>query len=72
MNDQLQEFARSELKAGLAKCTDGNRRMFNRMYSHEDLDADVNNVVDRMPADKLESAMDQVRRTLIKNGVLDK
>ena len=70
MNEQLQRFARDTIKAGLAKLTDGNRGLFKRMYSHKNLDADINDVVEAMDEEKLDTAMQQVARTLEKNNAL--
>ena len=64
MNEQIQGFARNELKAGLSKLPESNQLIFKRMYSHKNLDADINDVVDSMPADKLDWAMQQVQRSL--------
>lgn len=66
MNDQLQQFARSQLKEGLAKLPDNCHLFFKRMYSHDNLDADINDVVDTMQAASLDNAMQQVQRTLDK------
>lgn len=71
MNQQLQDFARSQIKEGLAQCTDGQQLMFNRMYSHLDLDRDINAVVDDMPEDNLNLAMEQVRRSVEANESTD-
>jgi hypothetical protein len=64
MNDKIQQFARQELKDGLAQCTDAQQFMFKRMYSHGNLDLDIDQVVDNMPEEKLDWAMQQVQRTL--------
>jgi hypothetical protein len=64
MNEQLQTFARDTIKEGLALLSDSHRLMFKKMYSHEDLDADINHVVDTMPEDKLDWAMQQVMRSI--------
>lgn len=64
MNDELQEFARDKLKEGLAKLPKDNQLIFKRMYSHKDLDRDINVVVDLMPEDTLDWAMQQVSRSL--------
>jgi len=64
MNYQMQEFARNTLKEGLAQLTSVQRHLFKQMYSHNNLDADINTVVDNMPEDKLDWAMQQVQRTL--------
>jgi hypothetical protein len=36
------------------------------MYSHENLDADINDVIDMIPEDKLDWAMQQVENSLKK------
>jgi len=72
MNNQLQKFARDQLKAGLAKLPESNQHFFKRMYSHENLDATICDVVDAMTEEKLDWAMQQVQRSLdkeIKAGV---
>lgn len=68
MNDQLQNFGRTQLKEGLAKLGEKHRLFFKRMYSHDDLEADINDVVDSMPEDKLDWAMQQVERSLQKES----
>jgi len=66
MNEQLQQFARQELKNGLSQLPEAWQMTFKRMYSHKDLEANISDVVDRMPADKLDLAMQQVQRSLEK------
>ncbi len=66
MNDQLQEFAKTQLKDGLAKLPENSRMLFKRMYSHDDLSAYIDDIVDVMPEDKLDWAMQQVQRSLDK------
>lgn len=66
MNNQLQEFARQNLKDGLSRLPESWQTMFKRMYSHENLDADINDVVDSVPEDKLDWAMQQVQGSLDK------
>ena len=66
MNQQIQDFARQELKTGLAKLPESNQLLFKRMYSHANLDASIDDAVDNMPEDKLDWAMQQVERTLEK------
>lgn len=61
MNDQLQKFARGNLKDGLAILPAIHQMLFKRMYSHEGLEVDINDVVDRMYPDKLDLAMQQVQ-----------
>jgi hypothetical protein len=72
MNQQLRDFARSTLKAGLAQLPAMNLRVFALMYgrkngkrSVDDAAAmSINDVVDEIPEDKLDWAMQQVERTL--------
>jgi hypothetical protein len=66
VNEQLQAFARAQLKDGLAQCPPDWQLIFRRMYSHKDLDAPIDQVVDSMPAEKLDWAMQQVERSLVK------
>ncbi|KKM03794.1 hypothetical protein LCGC14_1770800, partial [marine sediment metagenome] len=40
---------------------------FNKMYSHKELDKDVDAVVDDMSMDKLDWAMQQVKRSVDKH-----
>jgi len=70
MNNQLQDFARQQLKDGLAQCTEAQQMLFKRMYSHKNLEASINDVVDAMPEDKLDWAMQQVERSLTKNSAV--
>lgn len=64
MNDELQTFARTTIKEGLALLPESHRLLFKGMYSHEGLDADINHVVDTMPEDKLDWAMQQITRSI--------
>lgn len=69
MNETLQKYARDYLKKGLEVLPEGNVQMFKRMYSHKNLGLDINTVVDRMPEDKLDWAMEQVRLSIEKREV---
>lgn len=66
MNDTLENFARNELKKGLAHCTEAEQLLFKRMYANGNLEMEINGLVDTMPEDKLDWAMQQVERTLAK------
>ncbi len=68
MNNQLQNYARTELKSSLKLCNEKEQHMFKRMYSHKNLKLPINEVVDRMPEEKLDWAMQQVERTLSKKS----
>lgn len=65
LNKSLSEYARSSLKDGLKKCTEGQIAKFKRMYS-KDPGQSIDQVVDNMPEEKLDWAMQQVERTLSK------
>jgi len=66
MNNQTQAFARKTIKDGLAQLPDNWQTMFKKMYSSENLDADINDVVNLVPENKLDWAMQQVERSLKK------
>lgn len=72
MNDQLREFARQTLKNGLARCTEEQQVIFKLMYYRTPdviariKAADVGDVVDGIPDEKLDWAMQQVQVTLDK------
>lgn len=55
---------RQEIKAGLAVLFERHHMLFKRMYSPDDLDADINDVVDFMPRDKLAWALMQVNNSI--------
>jgi hypothetical protein len=52
---------RNEIKRILSKLEDSNRLIFKRMYSHKNLDKDINIVVDDMPAKQLDWALQQCK-----------
>ncbi len=68
MNEQLQELARMTLKNELARCSNDEQLIFKKMYAHKNLEVDIDTAVDEMSETKLETAMDQVRRTLAKKS----
>ena len=74
MNKQLQDFARGELKNGLAKLPEDNHRVFKLMYARDNgkrsvadaLAMPINGVVDLMQPEQLDWAMQQVQSSLDK------
>lgn len=69
MNSQLLCFARKTLKEGLSKCSNAQHELFKRMYAKDgNLELDIETVVDNMEDGKLDWAMQQVERTLLKNN----
>ena len=65
MNNQMQEFARSTIKEGLAQLPENMQLVFKRMYSPGNLEVDIKDVVDKIPKDRLDWAMQQVERSLV-------
>lgn len=61
---------KKELKEGLRKCTDGQINLFARMYAIPPYNANttIYEIVDRMPTNKLDWAIQQVKRTLEKHA----
>jgi hypothetical protein len=68
MNNQLKDFARQQLKDGLAQLPEGWQTMFKRMYANGNLEMPINDVVDKMPDEKLDWAMQQVQKSLEKQA----
>lgn len=54
---------RTEIKRILNLLSDVNQTTFKRMYSHNDLDRDINLVVDEMPNKQLDWALKQCEVT---------
>ena len=69
MNEKLQAFARKELKNGLSKCNERQQHLFKRMYSHNNLQLSINEIIDNMEENKLDRVMQQVQNTLKKNEI---
>jgi len=66
MQPQVKNFIQEELKKGLIQCTEQQQQhFFKRMYSHDDLDRNINEVVDNMEEEKLDHVLRQVETTLI-------
>lgn len=68
MNETLKNTAKELLKDLLRSCTEPQQLIFKRMYSHKNLDADIDTVVDNMDDSKLDWALSQVERTVISNS----
>lgn len=54
---------RTKLKSLLIGLLPKHHLMFKRIYSHRDLDKPINEVVDEMPANKLDNAISQCEAT---------
>lgn len=57
---------RAEIKRLLAMLSDNNHSTFKRMYSHTNLNRDINDVVDGMPTKQLSWALQQVQNSYYK------
>ena len=60
MSRKKQDERRAEIKRILGFLDDRNHLVFMRMSSHTDLEKDINEVVDNMPARQLQWALHQV------------
>lgn len=74
MNEQLQNFARTQLKDGLARLPESHQRIFKLMYARDNgkrsvVDAEamlINDVVNALEPEKLDWAMQQVENSIKK------
>ena len=66
-NETLIASGRSILKDLLSKCSEGHQLMFKRMYSSNNLELPINDVVDKMDVTKIDWAISQCESTLRKN-----
>lgn len=64
MNANIQQQTRNYLKELIVQCTEPQQLLFKRMYSHNDLNKDIEAVVQDMESGKLDNAVTQVERTL--------
>ena len=66
MNEKLQKYARQQIIEGLNTLPKSHQRLFKLMYSHENLYAPIEDVVNNMDEIKLDWAMTQVENSLKK------
>lgn len=72
MHKELQKHARDYLKAGMAKLPENNHRVFKLMYARDNgrrsvddaVAMNIDEVIDKMPAEQLDWAMQQVENSL--------
>lgn len=67
MNQHLQDFARNFIKERLKRLPADQQLFFNRMYSHKNLGATVDEAVDAMEPSKLDWAMTQTETSYNKS-----
>jgi len=65
----IKTLGRDILKDLLSQCTEDQQMLFKRMYSHDDLERNINDVVDQMPDDKINWAISQCERTVYNNAM---
>lgn len=66
-NEILIKLGKEILKSYLHLCTSDEKLMFNRMYSHDNLDRNIEDVVDQLDPSKIDHAITQCQNT-IKHG----
>ena len=64
MNKTIENMIRTKLKELVVQCTEEQQLLFKRMYSHDDLELPIEQVVDNMYDVQLDTAFSQVERTL--------
>ena len=69
MTATAEKFYRDQILKGLKQLTHEHCEVFKRMYSPQDLEAPIENVVEEMPTERLFWALQQVENTLKKGGV---
>lgn len=67
MGDSNTIVDRAYLKSLLLDCNDSQQQIFKRMYSPDNLDLHINEVVDNMPDDQIAWAVKQCERTILSN-----
>jgi len=65
---EFTKAVRRELVQGLALCTTDQRTFFKRIYANGDMELSCAQVVGKMSMGNIKTAINQVRRTLDKNG----
>lgn len=65
--EKIDNYRRNELKELLHQCNPDQHLIFKRMYSHANLELPIDQVVDNMPADKLDWATQQCERSIESN-----
>lgn len=69
MNPELVEYAREYIRINIKKLKDEHIMRFKKMYSHHNLAAHIDDVVNNMEIDKLNWGMQQITNSLLKEGI---
>jgi hypothetical protein len=67
MNKTLRLAAENILKNLLLECTEDQKTIFKRMYCHKNLELPINDGVDQISDDKIDWAITQCERSVVKN-----
>ena len=71
IKESLSDEYRTRMKEIVHQLPDANILIFKRMYSHLNLDLDIDAVIDNMPDEKLEWALTQLENTIKKQEELN-
>lgn len=66
--EMLDQARKDELVELFNQLTDPQQKLFMRMYSHDDLSKPIDQVVAEMPKKKVDWAITQCERTILKNA----
>ena len=66
MNKTISNTIRQSMKKMIIHCNDNEQLLFKRMYSHNNLNLHINDVIDNMPDDKINMGFTQIENTLKK------
>lgn len=69
IKEKLLELQRKMIINLLSKCTDGNISLFKKMYSHDNLDLPLTDIVNSIDISKLDHICLQIQNTLDKNNI---
>jgi hypothetical protein len=69
MNPELEAYAREYIRINIKKLKDEHIHIFKKMYSSNNLEANIDNVINNMTKDKLNWAMQQITNSLLKEGI---
>jgi hypothetical protein len=64
LNQKVNEFAKAEILEMLYRCTEKQQNFFKRIFSHENPNLSLEEVVDIIKPDKIQGAHDICVRTL--------
>jgi len=69
MNELLATKGKNTIKELLSECTRKQQKQFKRIFSHENQDISIDEVVDKLEDSKIDSALSICQRTVNKNNL---